>query len=312
LVAEIASNDGYLLKNYLDKNIPVLGIEPAENIAHVAEKSGIRTLCEFFDEIVAQRLRTQDKQADVIHANNVVAHVANLHGVVEGINVLLKPDGVAVIENHYIKDLVEHIEFDSIYHEHLCYYSVTSSQKLFRQHNLVLVDAERLPIHGGSIRVFFQRKDGPCSMAKDGATRVKRLLEEEAAWGVDRFEVYKGFSEKVEQTKRELVSILRKLKAEDKKIAVYGASAKSTTLLNYYGIGSNILSYVVDRGSAKQGRYTPGTHLRIYPPEQLLETQPDYVLLLSWNFADEVLLQQAEYRRRGGKFIIPIPNLKIV
>jgi ABC-type Fe3+-citrate transport system substrate-binding protein len=149
-------------------------------------------------------------------------------------------------------------------------------------------------------------------MAKDGATRVKRLLEEEAAWGVDRFEVYKGFSEKVEQTKRELVSILRKLKAEDKKIAVYGASAKSTTLLNYYGIGSNILSYVVDRGSAKQGRYTPGTHLRIYPPEQLLETQPDYVLLLSWNFADEVLLQQAEYRRRGGKFIIPIPNLKIV
>jgi SAM-dependent methyltransferase len=312
LVAEIASNDGYLLKNYLDKNIPVLGIEPAENIAHVAEKSGIRTLCEFFDEIVAQRLRTQDKQADVIHANNVVAHVANLHGVVEGINVLLKPDGVAVIENHYIKDLVEHIEFDSIYHEHLCYYSVTSFQKLFRQHNLVLVDAERLPIHGGSIRVFFQRKDGPCSMAKDGATRVKRLLEEEAAWGVDRFEVYKGFSEKVEQTKRELVSILRKLKAEDKKIAVYGASAKSTTLLNYYGIGSNILSYVVDRGSAKQGRYTPGTHLRIYPPEQLLETQPDYVLLLSWNFADEVLLQQAEYRRRGGKFIIPIPNLKIV
>jgi SAM-dependent methyltransferase len=183
LVAEIASNDGYLLKNYKSHNISVLGIEPAQNIAHVAEMNGISTLSEFFNNTVAQRLVSEGKQADVIHANNVIAHVADLHGVTAGIATLLKPDGVAVIENHYVKDLIDHTEFDSIYHEHLCYYSVTSFQKLFRQHNLVLVDAERLPIHGGSIRVFFQRADGPCSMAREGAIRAKRLLEEETAWG---------------------------------------------------------------------------------------------------------------------------------
>jgi SAM-dependent methyltransferase len=309
LVIEIASNDGYLLKNYVDRGISVLGIEPAINIARIAEEKGVPTKAEFFCYQLAESLFNEGYEADVIHANNVIAHVADLHSVIEGMFKLLKPDGVIITENHYVRDLIEQVEFDSIYHEHLCYYSLTSLQWLFEQHELVMVDVELIPVHGGSIRAYFQKRNGPLSLQIRGAARVIAEFDNERIWVEDR-KYYRHFGTLIGNMRAELLELLRQIKAAGKAIVGYGASAKSTTLLNYFGIGAETLDFIVDNIPLKQGRYTPGTHLPIYDPSKLLEKQPDYVLILAWNFANDIIAKETEYRERGGKFIVPIPELK--
>jgi len=311
LVVEVASNDGYLLQYYARAGVPVLGVEPAENIARIArDERGIPTLCEFFGDELAGRLAAEGRQADVIHANNVLAHVADLNGVVRGFARLLKPGGVAVIEVPYVAEMVERCEFDTIYHEHLCYFSLTALERLFARHGLSVVDVERLSIHGGTLRIFVGKGEGDGGRGRSPA--VSRLLEEERAWGVGDIDFYRGFGARVEGLRADLTALLARLKAEGRRVAVYGASAKGSTLLNYFRLGRETLDFVVDRSTVKQGYYTPGTHLGIHPPTRLLEEMPDYVLLLTWNFADEILEQQAEYRRRGGRFIIPVPEVRVV
>lgn len=313
LVMEVASNDGYLLQYYKQAGVPVLGIEPAANIARIArEERGVETICDFFGADLARGLAADGRRADVIHANNVLAHVADLNGVVEGFALTLKDSGVAVIEAPYVKEMIAHCEFDTIYHEHLCYFSLTALDHLFRRHGLLITEVERLPIHGGTLRIYASKMSIEGERAGVVSDAVRDLLREESEWGVDGEESYLGFGARVEGLRRELLALLRELKAKGKRIAVYGASAKGSTLLNYFGIGRETLDFVVDRSTVKQGYYTPGTHLRISPPERLLEEMPDYVLLLTWNFADEILDQQAEYRLRGGRFIIPIPEVRVV
>lgn len=308
LVVEIGSNDGYLLQYYKRASVKVLGIEPATNVARVArEERGIPSICEFFSAELAERLAREGYCADVIHANNVLAHVADLNGVVRGFAALLKDDSISVVEVPYVKDMIDRCEFDTIYHEHLCYFSVSALDRLFQRHDLIIKDVERLPIHGGTLRIYAAK-----ALDEKRSAKVVSLLEEEAEWGVNTPEFYLRFGSRVERLRNELIGLLKDLRSQGKRIAVYGASAKGSTLLNYFGIGAETIEYVVDRSTVKQGYYTPGTHLRVYPPDKLLADMPDYVLLLTWNFADEVLEQQAQYRAGGGRFIIPIPEVNIV
>ncbi|HEY2906160.1 MAG TPA: class I SAM-dependent methyltransferase [Vicinamibacterales bacterium] len=303
LAVEIASNDGYLLQHYRDRGVKVLGVDPARNIAAIAEQRGIATVPEFFSAALAVDLRERGHVAGVLHANNVLAHVPDLPGVLRGIATLLEPGGRAIIEVPYVRDLIERLEFDTIYHEHLCYFSLTALSRACSDQGLTVCDVERIPIHGGSLRVTACLSRGTPSIAP----AVAALIAEEDALGMRQLSYYTGFAANVENLRARLRMLLADLKATGHRIAAYGASAKGATLLNYCRIGSETIDFVVDRSPLKQGRFTPGTHLPIESPDALLVRRPDYTLLLTWNFAEEILEQQHAYTDHGGQFIVPLP-----
>jgi SAM-dependent methyltransferase len=305
LVVELASNDGYLLQHYAAAGVPVLGIDPAPAAAAAARARGVETIKDFFGRDLAERLAASGRRADIVHANNVLAHVADTNGFVGGIAALLKPDGVAVVEVPYVRDLIDRVEYDTIYHQHLCYFSVTAVDRLFRNHGLCLNRVERLPIHGGSLRLFAERVDRP-----DAA--VRELIETERAEGVTEFAYYRDFSRRVLGLRDRLRELVGELKAEGATIAGYGAAAKGTILLNHVGLGPEVIDFVVDRNTFKQGKWVPGVRLPILPPSAILERRPDFVMILPWNFKDEIIAQQADYAKGGGRFIVPVPEPMLV
>jgi len=304
-VVEVGSNDGYLLQHFAAAGVPVLGVDPAEAACELAAERGVETRQEFFGEAVAGDLAAEGIRPRVIIANNVMAHVPDVNDVVAGVRALLGPDGVFVIETPYLRDLIAGLEFDTIYHEHVFYYSLTSLRALLARHGLGRIDVRRVPIHGGSLRVF--------ARAATGATpAAERLLAEEEEWGVGRPDAYSEFSARVDRRRQQLRDLLTARREEGRRLAAYGAAAKGVMLLNALGVGAELLDFVVDRNPKKQGRFLPGSGLRIRPPEDLIAEMPDDVLLLVWNVADEVIEQQAEYRRRGGSMIVPLPELRVV
>jgi SAM-dependent methyltransferase len=308
LVVEVASNDGYLLQYFIPKGIPVLGVEPAANVARAALEKGVPTLVQFFGEQAARELARDGKMADLLIGNNVLAQVPDLCDFVKGMKVLLKPEGVITMEFPHLVKLMEGNQFDTIYHEHFSYFSIISTEKIFAAYGLRLFDVEELPTHGGSLRIY------ACNAGdetKPTGWRVDELRRREEEYGLTCLETYSFFTEQVKETKRKLLEFLISARRRGKSIAGYGAPGKGNTLLNYCGIRTDFLDYTVDRNPYKQGKFLPGTHIPIFPPEKIAETKPDYVLILPWNFKDEIMEQIAYIRDWGGQFVVPIPELKV-
>ncbi len=309
LVMEIASNDGYLLQHFVRAGVPVLGIEPAANVAKVATERGIRTEVCFHGRRTAADVVGKYGQADLVLGNNVLAHVPDLNDFVAGMKLLLKPGGVLTMEFPHLQRLMEGNQFDTIYHEHFSYFSFLTVTKVFAAHGLTLFDVEELPTHGGSLRIYGRHAD---DSSRPVAARAEQLLAREHALGFDRLETYRTFAEQVKRTKRRVLSLLIDLKSQGKTLVGYGAPGKGNTLLNYCGIRTDILDYTVDRNPYKQGKYTPGTHIPILAPEQITQTRPDYILILPWNLQEEITAQMAHVREWGCRFIVPIPEPKVL
>ncbi len=309
LVVELASNDGYLLQHFAARDVGILGIEPAANVAAAAVQRGIPTLVEFFGETLARRLVAEGRSADLVVANNVFAHVPDINDFAEGIRLLLAPNGVATIEVQHLPRLIENNEFDTIYHEHFTYYTLLSAERVFSGHGLTVYDVEELPTHGGSLRFYLRHA---AATTPTVAERVDRLRAWEVTHGYDDPERYAGFAERVEATKRNLLSFLIDARSRGASVAGYGAPGKGNTLLNYCGIRSDLVAYTVDRNPYKHGRFLPGTHIPVYRPEHIAETRPDYVLILPWNLRTEIVSQLAYIRDWGGRFVLPIPTLEVI
>ncbi len=309
LVMEIASNDGYLLQHFVAAGVPVLGIEPAANVAKVARELGIRSEVSFHGRANADRIVAQYGQADLVLGNNVLAHVPDLNDFVAGVKRLLKPCGVITMEFPHLQRLMEQNQFDTIYHEHFSYFSFFTVRQVFAAHGLTLFDVEELPTHGGSIRIYGAHAENSSKPVTD---RASALLARELAMAFDRVETYRNFGEQVKDTKRKLLDLLIGLKRKGKSIVGYGAPGKGNTLLNYCGIRTDMLDYTVDRNPYKQGKYTPGTHIPILSPDTIRETRPDYLFILPWNLKDEIMAQMAFVREWGCQFIVPVPEPAIL
>ena len=306
-VIEVASNDGYLLKNFVQAGVPCLGFEPAANIAEVARKNGVDTHCEFFGTESASGVKATRGGADLILGNNVFAHAPDTNDFVKGLATLLKPDGWIVLEFPYGADMIDKVEFDTIYHEHVFYFTLLPLIPLFERHGLEIFHVERIAIHGGSLRVFAAHRG--VETVRDS---VVARVADEVYHGVNNPAYYQRFSERAEKVRADLIVFLEEQKTAGKRVAAYGASAKGSTLVNYVGEAAGSLEFMADRSTYKHGLLSPGLHIPILPAESLAEKQPDYAVLLAWNFAEEIMKQQSAYAEKGGRFVIPLPELRIV